>query len=72
VDVGDGHKKLRNARMAVYWDTTMHGVLGLAAKGPSSRCRISPRVAEISLTGVSMVVKCDASAVARWEDEPWG
>ena len=64
--------KLANARMAVYWSKDVHGVLGLAATGPSSSCRISPAIPQIELDGVTAVMDMTDEAWSAWEKEPWG
>ena len=63
---------LQNARMAVYWSKDVGGVLGLAAKGPSASCRISPAVPRIELVGVTAVMDMTDAAKAAWDKEPWG
>ena len=63
---------LANARMAVHWSADVHGVLGLAAGGPTSSCRISPAVPKITLNGVTSTTECTAEARKAWEAEPWG
>lgn len=62
---------LRQCRNAVYWDSDVRGVLGLAATGPSSGCRIGPAAPETTLTGVTMVSQCTPEAAAAWEKAPW-
>jgi hypothetical protein len=63
--------KLNRARMSVYWEKSLHGVLGLASDGPSSGCRIGPQVPQIELRGVSAVIEVNPAAVAKWEASPW-
>lgn len=63
--------KLARARMCVYWNQAMHGVLGLASDGPSAQCRIGPQVVQIELRGVSAVIEVTPEAVAKWEAAPW-
>lgn len=62
---------LRNARMCVYWDSKLHGVLGLATIGPGNGCRISPSVNVLELEGVTSVVDMTDAAVKNWKEEPW-
>ena len=62
---------LVQARMCVYWETSMHGVLGLAAQGPSKACRIGPVVPRIKLRDVTALIEMSPDAVAAWEAEPW-
>ena len=45
IDPADADKETLEAhevRMAVYWSVDVKGVIGLAAKGPSKNCKISP------------------------------
>jgi hypothetical protein len=62
---------LDDARMCVYWSGDVHGVLGLAANGPTSGCRISPAIPSIKLNGITSVMDCSKKAVKAWEKEPW-
>lgn len=62
--------KLKRARMAVYWTRTMRGVLGLAATGPDSGCRIG-QPADVELRKVTAVIEVTPEAVAKWERAPW-
>ena len=64
-------KKITQARMCVYWDTTVHGVVGLAAIGPSKACRVTPAAPEIDLADVTAVMVCTPEAVKAWELGPW-
>lgn len=63
--------KVNQARMCVYWSAETHGVVGLAVEGPASGCKISPAALEITLAGVTAVMKCTDDAVEAWESEPW-
>lgn len=62
---------LTNARMCVYWDSSVHGVLGLAGNGPSPNCKITPKVLKITLQGVTSIMECSEAATKAWESEPW-
>lgn len=62
---------LEQAQMCVYWSPDMHGVLGLAADGPSSSCRIGKPVPRLELNGITSVTFATADARARWEACPW-
>ena len=62
---------LQRARMCVYWDQSLHGVLGLASSGPSRGCKIGPSVDTIELRGVTAVIEVAPEAVAKWEAAPW-
>lgn len=59
------------ARMAVYWDASVRGVLGLGVTGPGKGCRIGAAVPSLRLRGVHAVITPTAEAVAAWESAPW-
>jgi len=72
---GDGWRRelvLTDARMAVYWSADAKGVLGLAATGPTTACRITPAVAELTLVDLHGATRCTDAAVKEWEAAPWG
>jgi hypothetical protein len=62
---------LSHARMCVYWEKSIRGVLGLASHGPSSRCRIGNPVQQIELRGVTAVIEVTPEAAKKWEASPW-
>ncbi len=62
--------KLRAARNCLYWSSDTKGFLGLAAKGPTSDCRIGP-AADIELRDITCVAECTPAAVQAWEAAPW-
>lgn len=64
--------EVEELRMAVYWSSDMHGVLGLASMGPSKSCKISPAVKRATLQGVTAVVELSDEALKNWKKEPWG
>lgn len=61
---------LRQARMCLYWSADVHGVMGLAGKGPSKSCRVGPP-ADIELRKITAVIACTPDAVRAWESSPW-
>jgi hypothetical protein len=63
---------ITKARMCVFWDQTTKGVLGLAANGPNSLCRVGPAVPKISITKVSSIMETTEEAAKNWELGPWG
>lgn len=63
--------RLTEARMAVHWDAETRSVLGLAATGPKTHCRISPAVPAITLQSVSAVIEATPAAAKAWESAPW-
>jgi len=63
---------LIGARMCVYWSQDMQGVLGLATRGPSNSCRISPAVSKLEVFDVTAVMEVSEEAAKNWEAQPWG
>lgn len=62
---------LTNARMCVYWTADLHGVIGLATRGPGSGCKIGPVAKSITLRDVTSVIECSADAEENWKKEIW-
>jgi len=60
---------LANARMILYWDDECGGLLGLAAKGPRGRTRITAAVAKHGDEHVCQWV--EVSETARMEIDKW-
>lgn len=63
--------RLTDAQMCVFWDTDTKGVLGLAAQGPNSKCRIGPAVPAITLQDVTSVTEASAEAAEKFKQAPW-
>ena len=63
--------RLERARMCVYWSADVKGVVGLAANGPTTRCKISPAAPAIILEGVTAIMEVSGAAAKQWEAEPW-
>ena len=63
--------RLEQARMCVYWDKVIRGVLGLAAAGPNNNCRISYAIPAITLQKVTAIMECTPEATENWEVGPW-
>jgi hypothetical protein len=61
---------LKDARLCLYWSPDLKGFMGLAANGPSEKCRIGPR-ADITLRSITAVLEVTPEAVTRWEAAPW-
>lgn len=61
---------LRRARLCLYWSEDVKGFMGLAATGPTERCRIGP-AADIELRKITCVVAVTDKAVEAWEAAPW-
>jgi hypothetical protein len=62
---------IKNARNCVYWSQDVKGFLGLAATGPTSSCKIGPKVPSLKLLGVTSVSEVTPEAVEKWEKHPW-
>lgn len=63
---------LHRARNVTYWDVTTRSFLGLAAQGPTDKCRVSGASGDSStLFDVTGVFGVTAEAVARFEAGPW-
>lgn len=63
--------RLERARMCVHWSADVHGITGLAAKGPSRGCRIGPAAPSITLQDVTSVMEVSDEATQKWEEGPW-
>lgn len=70
-DDGAGRYVLRDARMIVYWSSDAHGLLGVAAGGPGTDARVSPRVDRVCVRGVEIDADLSAIALRAIEAEPW-
>ena len=64
--------KITKARMCVYWDSSLHGVMGLASQGPNEQCRISPAVPVLTVQDITGIMEVSKEAIKKWEAEPWG
>lgn len=63
--------RLERARMCVYWPKELHGVIGLASKGPTKGAKIGPAAPAITLQNVTSIIEASESAAKAWEAEPW-
>lgn len=63
--------RIEQAQMCVYWSTDVHGIVGLAANGPTKDCRIGPPAPAITLQGVTSVMEVSEEAAAKWKAQPW-
>ena len=61
---------LKRARNCLYWSVDVKGFLGLAATGPTAKCRVGPP-ADIELRGITCVAEVTDVAEAAWEAQPW-
>lgn len=62
---------ITKARMCVYWSNKVKGVVGLAATGPTSDCRITLAIPKMHIREVTAVMECSPEAAAAWEKGPW-
>ena len=62
---------IKNARNCIYWSADVKGFLGLAANGPSSSCKVGPKVEQLTLTDVTSVSAVSPEAIEKWEKSPW-
>jgi len=62
---------IKDARNCIYWSADVKGFMGLAATGPTSSCKIGPKVPSMKLLGITSVVKVTPEAVEKWEKSPW-
>lgn len=69
-DITGAQIALTHARLCVYWSADMQGFMGLAAKGPSSSCRIGPP-ADIVLRDITSVVSVTPEAEQKWLGAAW-
>jgi hypothetical protein len=63
---------MTDAQMCVYWSADTRGVVGLAATGPTSDCRVTKPAPTAELRGVTAVFDCSDEAVKAWASCPWG
>lgn len=62
---------LKDARNCIYWSADVKGFLGLAVRGPTSSCRIGPKVPSIKLLAVTSISEVTDEAAKKWEEHPW-
>ena len=58
---------LSGCRNCIYWSGEVGGFLGLAATGPTNKCRIGPTVDSITLYEVTSITPVSAEAEAKWK-----
>jgi len=63
--------ELMDAQMCVYWSEDVQGVVGLAATGPTSRCKVTRPVPRMTIHAVTAVFDATEGAVAAWRSRPW-
>ena len=57
---------LTNACNCIYWSSDVGGFLGLAATGPSAKCKIGCTVPELTLWKITSVTPVTEEAAAKW------
>jgi hypothetical protein len=70
-DLKAQHIRIDNARMVVYWSADCRSVVGLAANGPSSGCRIAPPAPAMIVRDVTAIIECSPEAAKKFENAPW-
>jgi len=63
--------RITDARMCVYWSADVKGVVGLAANGPTSSCKIGPAAPALTLQDVTSVMEVSKKAEEAWIAQPW-
>lgn len=63
--------RLTKARMCVYWSADVRGVVGLAATGPTTGCRVTFEAPAITLQGVTAIMEVSPEAEEQWLSAPW-
>lgn len=63
--------KLKLARNCVYWDSSLHGFIGLASNGPNKNCKIGP-ASDLELYNITSIAECTPEAILNWEKGIWG
>jgi hypothetical protein len=63
--------RLEEVQMAVYWSADCHGILGLAADGPTKGCKVGPPAPAMTLQDVTSVIEVSAKAEVAWKKQPW-
>ena len=66
----NGQIVLRNARMCLYWPSSVGGVFGLGETGPNSGAKISAEVVKIMLEGVTAIFDVTEVAEKAWKSAP--
>lgn len=69
--VKDKSITIEDGRNCIYWSADVKGFLGLAANGPSSSCRVGPKVPKLTLTDVTSVSETTPEAAQKFESQPW-
>lgn len=63
---------INRARNVTYWDVATRSFLGLAAQGPTDKCRVSSAAGtESTLFDITGVFVCTPEAVEKFEKGTW-
>ena len=61
---------VKDCRNILWWDESCRGFLGLAANGPTDKCRVGP-AADVKLYDVTCVADVTANAEEKFKAAPW-
>ena len=61
-----------DAQMCVRWSQDVRGVVGLAATGPTTDCRVTKPAPEARLYNITAVFDATDEAAEAWRSCPWG
>lgn len=68
----DGAILLRHMRNCVWWDAELHGLGGLATRGPNVASKIGPAAPRGIVNQITGIWAVTPEAALAWESEPWG
>lgn len=57
---------LTDARNCMFWSSECGGFLGLAANGPTSKCKIGTKVSELTLYKITSIAPVTEEAAKKW------
>ena len=63
---------MADSQMCVHWSADVRGVVGLAATGPTKRCRITKPAPSAEIHDITAVFDATDSAAEAWRLCPWG
>jgi hypothetical protein len=69
---GDKEITLTDAQNCVYWSAQVRGVFGLAVTGPTSSCKIGPKVPTLTIKDVTSIAETTQEAAKAWSKCIWG
>lgn len=62
---------LTDVQMCVYWNEAVKGVVGLAATGPVSGCKVTAAAPSMLIRDVTAVMEATEEAAKAWQTRPW-